>query len=185
MPCLPSSTPHHQLLPGRYPYLLPARPGGRSLGPHLAEALRAVPAQVSPPAGDPLSRPRPLLPMLSQPSESALGPAGERKGPAAEPAGSSGDTALQGSRVPHATRTNTDQSLLETFSVTGPAAAAIFPPPDSRRYERRRGQAALRASSARPAASPWPRPKPPHCRDPKPALSERKWLHLTHKRLPS
>lgn len=66
--------------PGRYSYLLPVRPAERSSGPATRRALHAVLGSRRP-AGDPLSRTRPLLPMHSQPSESAVGPAGERKGP--------------------------------------------------------------------------------------------------------
>lgn len=171
-----------------YSDLLPARPGGRSSGP----APRRSPARcLCPGLTAPPVTPCPGLGRCYQcslsPRSRPLGQQGKGRALAAEPAVRSGDTALQGSRVPHATRTNTDQSRRKL----SPLLARLRPPYSRRRIrdgtERRRGQAALRASSARPGSQPLAPPKAAALPRTQvlSALSERKWLHLTHKRLPS
>lgn len=108
-----------------YSDLLPARPGGRSSGP----APRRSPARcLCPGLTAPPVTPCPGLGRCYQcslsPRSRPLGQQGKGRALAAEPAVRSGDTALQGSRVPHATRTNTDQSLRKL----SPLLARLRPP---------------------------------------------------------
>nr|CAI9699294.1 unnamed protein product [Rangifer tarandus platyrhynchus] len=167
-PCLPSSTPHHQLLP-RQVSLPPSREAGRAeLGvrttpsPERCPRLGLAAPPVTPCPG--LGR---CYECSLSPRSRPLGQQGKGRAREVEPAIRSGDTALQGSRGPHATRTSTGQS----HRKLSPLLARQRPPYSRRRIrdrtERRRGQAARRASSARPgsrplappmAAGPWPRP---------------------------
>lgn len=110
-------------------------------------------------------------------SESSLGPTRKRERFRAEPATRSREATRQGRRRPEAARSSTGPSRRKL----SPRPARPRPPCFRRRSrdgtERRRGQAARRASSRRPGPGPAPSP-PPRRTQGRGTLSERFWPYL-------
>lgn len=138
-------------------------PGGRlggAWGPHHSEPRAVTVPRSHRLASDPLAH----LPDSAaatnslNPRSRRWGQHGKGRALAAEPATRSGEAGFQGSRGPEAARSSTGQSRRKL----SPLLARLRPPYSRRRIrdgtERRRGQAAQRASSLR--AGPGPAPLP-------------------------